>query len=227
MGGDSSHTQPMLLELHTRSCSLFQLKASSFLFIGYAKSWYFSAPWSFSINVLQCRTACTAWIYSLREAVNILSHPPLIWGQLSNRGARLTPWFMLQQTLPAQSSQLVSGPGRICNSKLGFVQSPRAGTDKPTKAQAERDGFMTISLKIAAEWQQLKPGFQTSGPCRLPKANTATARNRNKNYFMDLLWPQACKNEKWAGFLNLPHFPGSKVLLTSLSVRIFLRYFQH
>lgn len=154
------------------------------------------------------------------------SHPPLIWGQLSNRGARLTPWFILQQILPAQSSQLVSAPGRSCDSRLGFVQSPNAGTAEPTKTQAERDGFMTISLKITPEWEQLKPGFQTSGPSYLSKANTATLRNRNKNYFLDLLWPRACKNEKLAGFLNLPHFPGSKVLLTSLSVRFFRLYFQ-
>lgn len=85
---------------------------------------------------------------------------------------------------------------------------------------------MTISLKITTEWKQLNPGFQTSGPSLLSKANTAALRNRNKNYFMDLLWPCACRNKKRAGFLEFPHFPGSTVLPTSLSIRIFLLYFQ-
>lgn len=144
-----------------------------------------------SINVLQCKTACTAWIYSLR-AVNILSHPPLISGQLSSRGSHpdlsSSRPCLLRAPSSSQPQEGTAIPG------LGLYSHP--AQEQPTKAQAERDGFMTISLKITPEWEQLEPGFQTSGPSCLSKANTATPRNRNKNYFMDLLWPRACKNEK-------------------------------
>lgn len=89
----------------------------------------------------------------------------------------------------------MSAPGRKSKSGLGFVVTKRR-TAEPAKARAQRDGVMTISLKITTELEQLKAGFQTSGPSCLSKANIAVLRNRNKNDFMDLLWPRACRNEK-------------------------------
>lgn len=77
-------------------------------------------------------------------------------------------------------------PGRKHNSGLGFIKSPSAGKAKDEPAKARAEG---IFLKTTTEWKQLKPGFQTSGPSRLSKANIAALRNRNKNDFMDLLWP--------------------------------------